>query len=183
LVCGPDTDLISGEGRGILEASCDGDEVREVPITVEKQPQGLYSIKFTPPEPDLYTVNVLSSGTHIAGSPIIIDLARPNASKCKIIGDLSSTCLVNDEIHFKVSTTGAGKGQLDVQTESTQPQEQEEICLTRIDAVEEQPRIYTIKYKPTTLGTHKIHLWWQDDAIPGSPLTFLAISPQTFPGR
>lgn len=182
LVCGPDTDLISGEGRGMLEASCDGDEVREVPITVEKQPQGLYSIKFTPPEPDLYTVNVLSSGTHIAGSPIIIDLARPNASKCKIVGDLPSTCLVNDEIQFKVSTTGAGKGQLDVQTESTQPQEQEEICLTHIDAVEEQPRMYTIKYKPTTLGTHKIHLWWQDDAIPGSPLTFLAISPQTFPG-
>ena len=184
LVCGPENALVSGEGKNVLKATCEGDEVREVPITVEKQPQGLYSIKFTPPEPDFYTANVVLSDTHIAGSPIIVDLARPNASKCKIIGmesTLPFPCLVNDELQFKVNTTGAGKGKLDVQTESKPPQEQEEVCLTHVNATEEQPRMYTIKYTPTTLGIHETHLLWQDDAIPGSPLTFVAVSPQTFP--
>ena len=176
----------SSAGRGTMEIVCNADEAGEIPVIVEELSSDVYSIKFTPPQLDIYTLSVLLSGAHIPGSPFTVDLATPDASKCKIVGaeatphPLAPPNLVNEEINFIMNAQAAGKGTLDVQIETTPPQLRKETPQTNIKVTEEETNVYSFKYKPTRAGTHGIHILWEDEPIPNSPLTFSIVSPQAF---
>ena len=176
----------SNAGRGTMEIVCNADEAGEIPVIVEELSSEVYSIKLTPPQLDIYTLSVLLSGAHIPGSPFTVDLATPDASKCKIVGaeatphPLAPPNLVNEEINFIVNAQAAGKGTLDVQIETTPPQLRKEAPQTNIKVTEEKTNVYSFKYKPTRAGTHRIHILWEDVPIPNSPLTFSVVSPQVF---
>ena len=176
----------SKAGRGTMEIICDAEETGEIPVIVEELSSDVYSIKFTPPQLDIYKLSVMLSGAHIPGSPFTVDLATPDASKCSIVGaevtphPLAPPNLVNEEINFMMNAQAAGKGTLDVQIETTPLQLRKETPQTNIKVTEEETNVYSFKYKPTTAGTHRIHVLWEDEPIPDSPLTFSIISPQVF---
>ena len=75
----------SGGGPGELTATCLAKKVESITVTAEKRAgeEEMYSVFFTPPAEDVYTLSVLWGGENIKGSPFTIDLIPVNASLVK----------------------------------------------------------------------------------------------------
>jgi filamin len=106
-------------GCGNMSATCTGANCGDVMINVVETSDQEYELTFSPPESDIYTIDVLWSGKAVPGSPFNLNLIpkhTPNAAKCKVIGfpQSSDVVLTNEEVRFKVDATAAGTGYLDV---------------------------------------------------------------------
>ena len=184
----------SKAGSGTLTASCEGNEVGEVAVSVVKTSRQHFDIVFVPPEEDVYTISILWADSHIRGSPFAVNLIqkdKPDPSKCKIVSPLITASLgskivgvlnsavyaVNKEVSFEVDTAQAGKGSLTV----TAISQEGESTTPHIEPIPERPRVFKVRYTPTTPGTHTFDLLWANEAIPSSPLSFEVIDAKLVP--
>ena len=103
----------SKAGRGELTSTCKGNKVGEIPVKVmpRLKEKDRYDIRFTPPEPDIYYVNVLWGGSHIKGSPFTINLMPVDVSKVKVIGPTMPQG-VGGPVELMLQTQGAGTGKV-----------------------------------------------------------------------
>ena len=184
----------STAGTGTLTASCEGNEVGEVAVSVSKTSRQNFDVMFVPPEEDVYTISVLWADSHIRGSPFAVNLkqkGKPDASKCKIVSPHTTTSLgskivglpnpvvytLNKEVSFEIDTAQAGKGSLTVTAIS-----QEGVgTIPHIEPIPERPCVFKVRYTPTTPGTHTLDLLWANEAIPSSPLSFEVIDASLVP--
>ena len=100
----------SGAGGGKLDAICVGKNVGNVPVEVTSTGDDKYTIKFDPPEPDIYEVSIKWGGEHVRGSPFIIDKLQPIASRVKLISLPSKSVDSGDTLAIGFDTSKAGKG-------------------------------------------------------------------------
>ena len=70
----------SNAGKGRIKASCTGERVGDVPTDLSKVAGRTYQVTFTPPQNDLYTLDVLFDNKHVKGSPFKIDM-RPGIER------------------------------------------------------------------------------------------------------
>lgn len=106
-------------GCGTMTATCIGVNCGDMEIHVSETSDQVYTLTFTPSESDIYNIDVLWSGEPVPGSPFNLNLIPknfPNAAKCKMIGfpEPSDILLTSEEVCFKVDTTAAGTGYLDI---------------------------------------------------------------------
>ena len=159
--------------NGTLSAAAYGDEVGQVPIQAVKNDDGTFSVYFNPSDPDLYTLDVKLDGQHVPNSPMFVNYLTPvSASKCTIIGlqDIPRIPQVQEPIHFKVDTRGAGQAKLHVTSDG--PSMEGEPSVLDVKESDKEPGIYDVTYLPTCVGQHRMHLLWGKDPIPGTPLSF-----------
>ena len=130
LVCPPSSSLkakamvklgfdTSEAGAGTLAATCFGQKIDEVEVEVQEVSGGDYDVIFTPPEVDIFVINVLWSGQHVPGSPFNMNLIprdMPDPTMCVILDfpTAANLMLTREPVTFKVDTRKAGKGFLDV---------------------------------------------------------------------
>ncbi len=194
----------SKAGNGKMNATCRGQSVGDVPISVVKLSRGKHGVKFTPPEEDIYEINVLWIRTPVPGSPFTIDLipkGRPDASKCQIedVDTIPRIVAVGDAFTFKVLSTDAGNGTLSAVAEEPIPggpcppnnetsesdsesgslYGKESFKQPVVKLLSEEPRRHTVTYTPAMVGIHKLQLTWSDKEIAGSPLRIEAIKAKT----
>ena len=98
-------------GNGTLTATCKGENIGEVPITVSlrKSDPDKFDVHFLPPEPDVFVINVFWSGVDAKGSPFTINLMPVDVGKIKVIGPRIPRGS-EGPVEIQLLTTGAGKG-------------------------------------------------------------------------
>ena len=102
----------SEAGRGDLTSTCKGNKVGEIPVKVTARPRKeKYDIRFTPPEPDIYYVNVFWGGSHIKGSPFTINLMPVDVSRVEMIGPTMPQGL-GGPVELMLQTQGTGMGKV-----------------------------------------------------------------------
>ena len=180
----------SAAGSGHLTASCNGTKSGNVPVCIVMTGLGKFQVGFVPKMPDNYFVSVSWAGVLIPGAPFQISLGcEPvNASKCKLMGLIGNPALVKvkgvyegfigQELVLHVKTVGAGETKLDVQVQS--PSKNITLDSQRDP---DDPKTQIVHYTPVYQGHHSIQLLWGGNTVPGSPVTFKAVSPLVFPLR
>ena len=168
LVVGTETEE---QKRGDFTTSAEGESVGSVGIMSETKDDGTYLITFDPSQPDKYTLNVNLDDKPVPSSPFIIRyIVRPDASKCALIGleNIPKSPEVSKEITFKVDTKDAGEGKLSVTADGPR---REQDALLEVSLLEgESSKVYSVSYTPSTTGRHTIHVQWEKEAVPGSPV-------------
>ena len=102
----------SNAGRGEMHSSCNGEEVGEIKVDVQRRDfTNKFDVTFQPPREDEYVVHVKWSLRSVKGSPFKIDLIPVNPNKVK-----ASTPKIpanpDDPIEMDISTKGAGNAKL-----------------------------------------------------------------------
>ena len=166
-------------------ATAVGDKTGKVPVSVSKNPDSSSDVYFNPDKPDRYRLDVLLGDLPVPSSPIIVNyISRSDPSKCFVFGlqDVPLIPQVNEPIQFGVDTTQAGDGKLSVTADG--PSADETPSKLDVQASDKNPRIHYISYIPSAKGVHRIHIQWDKEKIPASPLTFdvgTAGDVQTYP--
>ena len=155
-----------------LNAVAVGEATGPIDLTVTKPAENIFNIALRPTLPDAYTITVRLGEQEVPKSPVTVTYARPtaDASKCQIIDvdKLPSTLYTSKPVHFRVKTSEAGPGELDVKAEVPGV---EEPATVEVEPSKEEASIYNVTYIPTTPGTHKLHVLWDNQPVPDSPVT------------
>ena len=175
----------SKAGVGEITATCQSvsKKTGDVPVTIIQQSTAKFILRLTPPEQDIYSIDILWSGTSIRGSPFSINMIPkdlPDPSRCKLMGteDLPELLLANEEICLQVHVANAGKGMLHATVD--EPQQDEPPPKLEVQPSRDDPHLYNVRYTPISAGTHRLHLKWGGKPIPDSPVNLDVIAPKTF---
>ena len=159
--------------KGVLVANAAGESTGPADVKVTRNPDNTFDVYFNPDKPDHYRIDVKLNDKHVPGSPFNVNYILPiDSGKCYIFGlqDIPSVPQVNEPICFGVDATSAGEGKLAVTADG--PSMDGSPSKLEVKSKEEHPQVYNITYIPTAVGQHRVHLLWEDESIPGSPLTF-----------
>ena len=93
-------------------------------------------------------------------------------STCRIIDldKVPNIKYVNTPIFFGVDSKNAGNGSLTVTSDG--PSMEDNPTVLEVTEDENDREIYHIKYVPTAIGEHTIHLMWSGEKLPESPIVF-----------
>ena len=177
LYVGEHMSLVIDSDDGELTASANGEETGEAMISVHSaDSRGTYQVKFQPNQPDMYTIDIRLSDTHIPGSPYIIecleredttikeDSSEEETGKMSLvvptrmqmyIGD--PMILLLDDIEGEIgdlvtSAVGEHTGECSITTHTT-----------------EEKGSYRIEFRPTELDTYTVEVYHFNSHVPGSP--------------
>ena len=127
-------------------------------------------------EPIIYTLTDLKDNKHIPGSPFVMHFPTPvDPTKCRVTGLPTVQPQVNSAIRLAVDCTKAGSAKLTVSVESPSGGEEP----SKPDVNETSQGQYSIEYTPTVVGVHKLHINWDDQPVPLSPV-LLDVASQKF---
>ena len=125
---------------------------------------------------DTYTLTGLKDNKHIPGSPFVMHFPTPvDPTKCRVTGLPTVQPQVNSAIRLAVDCTKAGSAKLTVSVESPSGGEEP----SKPDVNETSQGQYSIEYTPTVVGVHKLHINWDDQPVPLSPI-LLDVASQKF---
>jgi len=177
LEAGVPTDLLSFDtsaaGGGKLEAVCVGSKAGEVPVEVTPAGDDKYNISFTPPEPDMYEVSVMWGGEHVKGSPFMIDMLKPKASKVILISPPSGEVQVGSAVSLGYDTTNAGKGVM----EATCTGDITENVQCTIEHDKDNNNKITVSFVAPQPDVYTLSVTWSGDHVPGSPYKISLLPP------
>ena len=174
------TDKEGDEDPGRVTASCRGDTVGDIPVSMVKNPDGTYTASIDPRVPDLYTVDVLMNSQHVPGSPFKVRYLPPptDATKCRVYNTPppDMRLIAHEDIMYNVDASKAGAGELSVQSEGPSGAKTN----TNLQVIPKEDQDFKIIYTPTKAGVHKHYIYWGKEAIPESPVEF-DVSPRDIP--
>ena len=101
----------SRAGRGELTATTTGQRIGVIPTKVSQRSKDKYDVRFAPPEPDIFNVDVLWAGQHVKGSPFTVNLMPVDPSKIKVIGP-NQPQGKDGPVELIIKTGQAGKGKV-----------------------------------------------------------------------
>ena len=160
-----------------LNVNCSGQKTGRTNVDVFRNSDNIYTIKFEPTMPDIYTLTALMDNKHIPGSPFVIQFLTPvDPTKCRVIGLPTVQPQVYSAVRLAVDCTKAGSAKLTVSVESPSGSEEP----SKLYVNETSQGQYSIEYIPTVVGVHKLHINWDDQPIPLSPV-LLDVASQKFP--
>ena len=141
-------------------------------LCVTDQGNGKYQVQYCVPESGDYDIIITYAGQHIFGSPFsTYALPAPESENCRIFGpaiDNPSSIVVGKPIEFRVDSTNAGTGSLDVV--AFDPSMTVVPVYLGEQKSQRNERIHIIKVDPSCKGKHMFEMKWSNDHIPGSPL-------------
>ena len=158
-----------------LIASATGERTGSAEVTIYRKSDSTSEVLFKPTEPDRYTIDVKLDGSDVPKCPLVASfaVAVSDPSKCLIVDldKIPSPQQVGKDIPFRVDATAAGPGELKVSVDGPASTVDESPNL-EVYPSREEPHMYHVRYVPTAPGTHNLHLKWEDEVIPGSPLSY-----------
>ncbi len=183
MLLGPESGLLQDNGLSVsIEGNGHYNEVvptispintnTDILICVDDLDNGKYQVQYCVPDGGDYDILIMCSGEHISGSPFnVYALPAPEPEKCRIFGpaiDQPHKLVVGKPIEFKVDSTDAGTGTLDVvaldPTMMAVPVYIGEQKGTRNE------RVHVVKVDPKHSGKHTFEVKWNGQHVSGSPL-------------
>ena len=151
----------SQAGRGGLTAKAVGESAGPVSVEVKETAPNYFDVLLQSPTPDIYTVDVYWEEKPVKGSPFIINLLPPDASKAKVTEPKAVAC--STILFYKCDASDAGAGDITATCEGKEsgnivvavlkhPSSQYEVAFTL-----DEPDIYTLSIK------------WAGEEVPKSP--------------
>ena len=139
----------------------------DIDFDIIKNDNDTFTVKYLPPEPGQYTIQVLFDDQQIPAAPIDITVS-PNhdASKVRADGPGLEPKGVEAEkpTHFTIFARGAGKGQPGVVVTNENGQEIADAVITSAG-----DGSFNVQYVAMTDGAAQVHVSYGGDAIPESP--------------
>ncbi|XP_045034741.1 filamin-A isoform X1 [Daphnia magna] len=158
-------------GPGDLNVNITNDKGQPVPVQVDDNGDGTYSVAYTPSAPGPIKVNVLYAGKLIPRSPIAVQVQpHVDVSKVKIDG-LEPTVFLDSPTEFTVDSRavpkkpGDGPGKVTCLVHNPSGSFSEPVITSQPDG---QNRV---AYTPFEEGPHKIDVMYDGVPVPGSPFT------------
>ncbi|CAI7991468.1 Filamin-C [Geodia barretti] len=157
-------------GRGELTAKTTGQQVGEIQTKVSQRSKDKYDVRFAPPEPDIFNVDVLWAGQHVKGSPFTINLLPVDPSKIKVIGP--NQLQGNDgPVELIIKTGQAGKGKV---TAACIGKQVGDVTVTISETAKD---IYQLTFVPPQGDIYTFAVQYGGQKIPGSPFTINTLPP------
>ena len=130
------------------------------------------AIRYTPPIPGNYIIEVLVNKEHIKGSPFTAHHIEPsNAQGCFAKGSGLRKVVVGEKGNFTVDCSNGGAGQLQIEIHAPSGNIGTEVSET-------SDQVYEVKYTPNEAGPHTITTLWAGNHIDKSPFTVNVIDPK-----
>ena len=177
LEAGVPTDLLSFDtsaaGGGKLDAVCVGRKVGEVPVEVTPAGDDKFNVTFTPPEPDVYEISVKWAGEHVKGSPFIINMVQPVASRVRLVSPPSDNVEAGAPLSLGFDTAKAGEGIMEascIANESGSVQ-----CSVEPD--KNNSKRITVSFVPPQPDVYSLSVTWSGDDVPGSTFKINLLPP------
>ena len=140
-------------------------------IDVLDQDNGLYKVSYTIYEEGRYSISVICDGTHITGSPFVMQcITAPDAGAINVFGAAFSTeavLVVGKPIDFSVDTSRGGVGKLKVIGEKPDGGKVQVFM-----AEDQEQAVYNVKIDAVSKGIYTINVLWASSPIPESPFIF-----------
>ena len=163
---------VSKAGRGALTARAAGDIVGPVASQVDLVAPGLYKVKFNPPKPDIYKVDVYWASSPVKSSPFILNLMPPcypekvECSQPVVIG-------VGQPVTTKIDFSNAGKGTVTVQCQGSKLEPVD----VELQAAASQPNTCNAVFVPKEEGMYELRVFFDGREVPSSPLQITLVQP------
>ena len=151
-------------GAGKLSASCSGSKGNSPSVDItekEKEPKK-YVLAFTPPEDDIYVLNVLWLSEKVKDSPFEINLIPPDASKC-IVNGPEVPIDPTEPIVLYVDASNAGNGAIAVSAVGDKTGEKDVLMK------ETEPHKYVLSFIPNITDFYTMNVTWGGENVPGAP--------------
>ena len=171
----------AGAGEGDLAILIRGPKgpLPDSNIVCEAMENNKYHVTYTPPVPGQYSVEVTFTGLHISGSPyrVRVTANKSNASKCSAKGPgvEGKGLAVKKETWFRVTTKGAGRGELTTNVRGPHGE-------LKTKSMAKEPGVMEFKYTPMEIGEHVVTVKFGGDQIPGSRFR-VQVEPPTDPSK
>ena len=157
-------------GRGELTATTTGQHVGLIQTKVSKRSKDKYDVRFAPPEPDIFNVDVLWAGQHVKGSPFTINLLPVDPSKIKVIGP-NQTQGIDGPVELIIKTGQAGKGKV---TAACIGKQVGDVPVTISETAKD---VFQLTFVPTGRDIYTFAVQYGGQKIPGSPFTINTLPP------
>ena len=149
-------------GAGTLSASCHGNSVGDVPVeVVEREPKN-YNVSFSPPEGDIYTLNVMWQKSDVLDSPFKLNLIPPDSSKCVVAGP-EVPIDPTEPIILHIDTSNAGNGKIAASATGDKTGDKP------VTIEETKPNVYVAAFVPELTDFYTMDVTWSGQDIPGAP--------------
>ena len=178
MICEPPTPMLeagqpigicfdtSRGGKGSLTATCAGKRIGSIPISVHQRAtdKDKFDVRFRPPEPDIFVVNVMWGEVDVKGSPFTINLMPVDVSKVKVIGP---NMIKGPEgpIDLMLQTAGAGRGKV------TGTCTGKKSGLVEVVIKETSPDVYELLFIPPKPDVYSFDVQYGGQTVKGSPFT------------
>lgn len=165
-----------GSGKGKITASVKSLLSKsDVPSEAVRVSKHHYHVLFSPNQGLNYLMSVRYDEVHITGSPYKISLG--DASLCRVEGEGLKLAWSGRWNTFKINVADAGPGELTVDIERDDPEEEVEGMKTEQNISNLDEDQYDITYQPFFPGKYWITVKWGKINIPGSPFDVTCLQP------
>ena len=160
-------------GRGSPSAKIAGESAGPVSATVEETAPNEFSIAFTPPREDIYTVDVLWSDKPVKNSPFTIDTRPPVHPENVKCGELLFT-VPGKPASLTADTSNAGPGTLTAKCTGEKSGD------VKVKITSTSKTDYNISFKPKKVDVYTLSVFYDETEVEDSPFT---IDYRSFPDR
>ncbi|XP_061663059.1 filamin-C isoform X3 [Syngnathoides biaculeatus] len=146
-----------------------------VDFDIIKNDNDTFTVKYTPPNPGLYTIMVLFADQEIPISPFGIKV-EPSHDAAKVRAEgpgLKSGVEAGKPTHFTIYTKGAGKAQPEVRFGGADASK----VVRDFEIIDNHDYSYTVRYTATHQGILSITVLHGGDAIPKCPFHVMVAPP------
>ena len=155
---------VSKAGKGTLTSRASGDVVGPVTSQVDQVSQWMYKVKFNPPKPDIYKLDVYWASSPIKSSPFTINLLPPCYPE-KVECSQPVVIAIGQPVTTTIDISKAGKGTLTAQCQGKRM----EPVSVELQATMSQPGIYNAVFVPKEEGTYELKVLFDGKEVPHSP--------------
>ena len=157
-------------GRGKLTATTTGQNVGVIPTKVSQRSKDKYDVRFAPPEPDIFNVDVLWAGQHVKGSPFTVNLLPVDPSKIKVIGP-NQPQGKDGPVELIIKTGLAGKGKV---TAASIGKQVGDVAVTISETAKD---VFQLSFLPPRGDIYTFAVQYGGQKIPGSPFIINTLPP------
>ncbi len=147
----------------------------DVPSEAVRVSKHHYHVLFSPSQGLNYLMSVRYDEVHITGSPYKISLG--DASLCKVEGEGLKLAWCSRWNTFRINVADAGPGELSVDIERDDPDEEVEGMKTEKNISNVDDDHYEVSYQPFFPGKYWVTVKWGKINIPGSPFDVTCVQP------
>ncbi|XP_064455536.1 filamin-A-like [Ornithodoros turicata] len=151
-------EIDSNGASGDIDIKVTGPTETQVRTNVIKLDDTTYRAEYHTRDVGLYRVEVLHNGNPVTGKPFVVEVCDPSRVKVMDIED----GIVNRTQTFRVDTTRAGRGNLNVVITAGGRE-------VRNSIRESGPGMYKVSYMPKSDLPHKIDVYYNGHQAPGCP--------------
>ena len=150
----------SSMGAGRLEVAVESPNGQYLEASIKPLSEGLQRVTIVPSVTKAHKITVTWNGIPLPNSPFVCMVSNP--SMCVATGAGLAGGMLGQPSYFKVSTKGAGPGNLSATVYG--PSKPVELTLLARD-----DDLYSYQYIPVQAGSYIIEIKWEGFLIPGSP--------------